>query len=222
MVPIEVAGREAKEIDEIGPVAAVFLEDVAFEDEEFFGRDAEKFFAVQSDARGVVEPEFIDLGAAVGCVPDDVHENALVNGAENPAAIVGKGVVIVGEAGFEKGIDEGFVVMGHDKEVKVFGVAPAAGMAGEAKSAADHEGPTEGADGFNGFAVDGPFRFGNDGGPFGPAAPFHFGDERGGAGFGGGNGFRFPGLHPFPFGGKHCARRFGRQSGGSLRGGGKD
>src|SRR5262249_46759410 len=88
------------EIENVGPVAAIALDDVKFAPQKLFRRDQEKTFATNVHLRCVLEPVIIDDRALIGHGPDDVYDDVPVVAAINPCSVVRQLSIVICETRF--------------------------------------------------------------------------------------------------------------------------
>src|SRR3989442_4153968 len=88
---------------------------------------------------GRSEPLIVYQGRVVCHRPDQVYDVPFLVAPEYPGRIVRGLVKIVGKSGFHDRLDRRFAVGLDYKQVEVFGVAPAARVAGKCEPAAYHQ-----------------------------------------------------------------------------------
>src|SRR3954464_9176827 len=103
MIPVNVISIAIQEIENIGPVTMVSLQNIKFAPHELFHGQNSEFLTTNTDgASGTSEPCVINLGPLIGHGPNDVHDTIVFKTAINPFAIVAKASVIVFKASATK------------------------------------------------------------------------------------------------------------------------
>ena len=92
--PIHLRSMFVDEIENVGPIAAIALDDVKFAPQKLFRRDQEKTFPTNVHLRCIIEPVIVDGRALIRHGPDDVHDDILFMAAVNPCSVVRQLLVI--------------------------------------------------------------------------------------------------------------------------------
>ena len=141
------------EVENVGPVAAIALDDVKFAPQKFFRGNQGNPFPANGELGRVLEPCRIDLRALVCHSPDDVDDNVSFVAAVNPCSIVGKFIIVVGKTGFREGALGASAVFRANIEIYVLGIPPMTRKGSSSEAAAEQKFNSFIAQGANGGTV---------------------------------------------------------------------
>src|SRR3954470_4853929 len=123
MVPIDYLQPGIQEIEDIGPVTPLVLQDIELAPDQLLDRDGTKRLTQDRDLRPTGQPGFVNLGSLIGHSPDGIHNDVALAGPVDPGAVICLPVEVVGEPCLTHYLDHGRAVLRPNIDVEVLGVA---------------------------------------------------------------------------------------------------